>query len=93
MPIGKKFGTNEVKQIWSITYFTSVLFFRPKINKYAMVNADTTTKEYSEQSERMRHLVVKSVLHPTFHRSGCNFQLSGEPDRTRGHFRPLFFVL
>ena len=25
MPIGKKFGTNEVKQIWSITYFTSVL--------------------------------------------------------------------
>ena len=27
-----------------------------------MVNADTTTKEYSEQSERMRHLVVKSVL-------------------------------
>ena len=26
MPIGKKFGTNEVKQIWAITYFTSVLF-------------------------------------------------------------------
>ncbi len=21
-----------------------------------------------------------------FHRLGCNFQLSGEPDRTRGHF-------
>ncbi len=25
MPIGKKFGTNAVKQIWAITYFTSVL--------------------------------------------------------------------
>ncbi len=25
MPIGKKFGTNEVKQIRSITYFTLVL--------------------------------------------------------------------
>ncbi len=25
MPIEKKFGTNEVKQIWSITYFTTVL--------------------------------------------------------------------
>ena len=27
-----------------------------------MVNADTTTKEQSEQSDRMRHFVVKSVL-------------------------------
>jgi|GEM_PF-6174258 len=27
-----------------------------------MVNADTTTKEHSERSERMRHFVVKSVL-------------------------------
>ncbi len=25
MPIGKKFGTNAVKQIWSITYFRSAL--------------------------------------------------------------------
>ncbi len=24
MPIRKKFGTNAVKQIWAITYFTSV---------------------------------------------------------------------
>ncbi len=32
------------------------------ISKFTMVNADVTTKEYSEQSERMRHLFVKSVL-------------------------------
>ena len=32
------------------------------ISKFTMVNADTTAKENSEQSERMRHLVVKSVL-------------------------------
>ena len=34
MPIGKKFGTNAVKQIWAITYFTSVLpiFTMPKIH-------------------------------------------------------------
>ena len=32
------------------------------ISKFTMVNADATTKEQSEQSERMRHLVVKSVL-------------------------------
>ena len=25
MPVGNKFGTNTVKQIWAITYFTSVL--------------------------------------------------------------------
>ncbi len=25
MPIGNKFGTNAVKQIWAITYFTLVL--------------------------------------------------------------------
>jgi hypothetical protein len=25
MPIGKKIGTNAVKQIWAITYFISVL--------------------------------------------------------------------
>ena len=48
MPIGKKFGTNEVKQIWSINYFTSVLYQlhllnSPKLfNKYTMLNADTT---------------------------------------------------
>ncbi len=28
MPIGRKFGTNAVSQIWTITYFTSVL--KPK---------------------------------------------------------------
>ncbi len=27
-----------------------------------MVNADTTTKKQSEQCERMRHFVIKSVL-------------------------------
>ncbi|HSH20423.1 MAG TPA: mechanosensitive ion channel domain-containing protein, partial [Draconibacterium sp.] len=32
------------------------------ILKITMVNADTTTKEYSERSERMRRFVVKSVL-------------------------------
>ena len=40
MPIGKKFSTNLVKQIWTITYFTSVLFqsemvfgpFKTKVN-------------------------------------------------------------
>jgi len=31
------------------------------ILKFTMVNADATTKEHTEQSERMRHLVVKSV--------------------------------
>jgi hypothetical protein len=28
MPIGNKFGTNAAKQIWAITYFTSVLHFQ-----------------------------------------------------------------
>jgi len=31
------------------------------ISNLTMVYADATTKEYYEQSERMRHLVVKSV--------------------------------
>jgi hypothetical protein len=34
------------------------------ISKFTMANADVTTKEHSEQSERMRHLVVKLVLCP-----------------------------
>ncbi len=48
MPTGKKFGTNAVKQIWAITYFTSVLYQlyllnSPKLfNKFTMVNADIT---------------------------------------------------
>jgi len=36
------------------------LFFKSAYGnlKITMVNADTTTKEHSEQSERMRHFVV-----------------------------------
>ena len=33
MPIGKKFGTNAVKQNWAITYFTSVLIDFIKYNE------------------------------------------------------------
>jgi len=34
------------------------------ISKFTMVNTDTTTKEYCEQSDIMRHLVVIPVLNP-----------------------------
>ena len=51
----------------SITDFFSILYqlyfeMSQAISKITMVNADNTTKEYSEQSERMRQLFVKSVL-------------------------------
>lgn len=33
-----------------------------KVSKFTIVNADSTTKEYNEQSDIIRHLVVKSVF-------------------------------
>ena len=38
MPIGNKFGTNAVKQIWAITYLTSVVSIerRNSLSKMAL---------------------------------------------------------
>ena len=45
-----------------ILLYQSYFEMAQTISKFELVNADATTKEHSEQSGRMRHLAVKSVL-------------------------------
>jgi hypothetical protein len=63
MPIGKKFGTNAVKQVLAITYFTSVLNNIQTLKGSRLISGDNLIfeKKYDYRKRIIRESISDRV--------------------------------